>query len=194
MESECHRKIVKTGWRQSVMGSPLVMDPNSICRRSKPSGGANNELCQTQPEIIQEVAKGARLGMRECQHQFRHHRWNCTGHGKNLGKILQQDIRETAFVNGIMAAGVLHAVTRACSQGDLLQCGCVPSSSGGLNEQAMLTPNPALQDQHWEWGGCGDDVDFGYKISRQFLDTRKRKGLSDIRSLIDLHNNEAGRL
>lgn len=74
----------------SVMGSPLVMDPNSICRRSKPSGGANNELCQTQPEIIQEVAKGARLGMRECQHQFRHHRWNCTGHGKNLGKILQQ--------------------------------------------------------------------------------------------------------
>lgn len=95
-----------------------------------------------------------------------------------------------------MAAGVLHAVTRACSQGELLQCGCVGirTSSGSPNEQAIESSNPALQDQHWEWGGCGDDVDFGYKISRQFTDTRKRKGKSDIRSLIDLHNNEAGRL
>ncbi|KAF7711269.1 hypothetical protein HF521_000280 [Silurus meridionalis] len=104
--------------------------------------------------------------------------------------------QETAFVNGIMAAGVLHAVTRACSQGELLQCGCVSikSSSGSPNEQAIVRSNPALPDQRWEWGGCGDDVDFGDKISRQFMDTRKRKAKSDIRSLIDLHNNEAGRL
>lgn len=100
------------------------------------------------------------------------------------------DIRETAFVNGIMAAGVLHAVTQSCSQGELLQCGCVAiKSSSGVE-----SPIPAPQDRHWEWGGCGDDVDFGYKISRQFMDTRTRKGRSDIRSLIDLHNNEAGRL
>ncbi|XP_060774964.1 protein Wnt-6 isoform X3 [Neoarius graeffei] len=185
-----------TGHLWRIMGSPLVMDPNSICRRSKPAGGAYSELCQTQPEIIQEVAKGARLGIRECQHQFHHQRWNCTGHGKSLGKILQQDIRETAFVNGITAAGVLYAVTRACSQGELIHCGCVAikSSSGSSNEQAMENPNPVLQDQHWQWGGCGDDVDYGYKISRQFMDTRKQKGKSDIKSLIDLHNNEAGRL
>lgn len=74
----------------SVIGSPVVMDPNSICRRTKSAGGEYTELCQTQPEIIKEVAKGARLGIRECQHQFRHQRWNCTGQGKSLGKILQQ--------------------------------------------------------------------------------------------------------
>lgn len=74
----------------SVMGNSLVMDPNSICRRSKPTGGIFAELCQNQPEIIQEVAKGARLGLRECQYQFRHQRWNCTNHGKSLGRILQQ--------------------------------------------------------------------------------------------------------
>ncbi|TSK62566.1 Protein Wnt-6 [Bagarius yarrelli] len=164
------------------MGSPLVLDPNSICRRSKPTGGAYTELCQTQPEIIQKVAKGARLGIHECQHQFRYQRWNCTGHAKSLSKILQQ--------------GVLNAVTRACSEGDLLQCGClaIKSSSDSPKEQALGSPVPALQDQRWEWGGCGDDVDFGYKISRQFMDTRTRKGKSDIRSLVDLHNNEAGRL
>ncbi|KAG9277650.1 protein Wnt-6-like [Astyanax mexicanus] len=183
----------------SVMGSPLMMDANSICRRSKPPGGAHAELCQTKPEIIQEVAKGARLGMRECQHQFRQHRWNCSSHSKSLGKILQQDIRETAFVNGIMAAGVLHAVTQACSQGELLECGCVTlkNSPGSPKERAsehMPSPMSALQDLRWEWGGCGDDVDFGYEISRQFMDTRRRKEKSDIRTLVDLHNNEAGRL
>ncbi|XP_062852898.1 protein Wnt-6 [Trichomycterus rosablanca] len=179
-----------TGALWCVMGNSLVMDPNSICRRSKLTGGAYAELCQNQPEIIQEVAKGARLGIRECQHQFRQQRWNCTNHSRSLGKIIQQDIRETAFVNAITAAGVLHAVTQACSQGDLQQCGCVAikSSTGGQTMDSKNTVQP------WEWGGCGDDVDFGYKISRHFMDTRRRKGKSDIRTLIDLHNNEAGRL
>ncbi|XP_066521711.1 protein Wnt-6 [Hoplias malabaricus] len=178
----------------TVKGSPLMMDPNSICRRSKPPGGAHSELCQTKPELIQEVAKGARLGMRECQHQFRQHRWNCSSHSKSLGKILQQDIRETAFLNGVTAAGVLYAVTQACSQGVLLECGCVTlrGSPGGPPERVVRQISG--QDQRWEWGGCGDDVDFGYETSRQFIDTLKRKGKSDIRTLIDLHNNEAGRL
>ncbi|GAA6066750.1 protein Wnt-6 [Tachysurus ichikawai] len=90
-----------TGRLWCVMGSPLLMDPNSICRRSKPAGGAYTELCQTQPEIIQKVAKGARLAIRECQHQFRYQRWNCTGHGKSLGKILQQG--ESHFLYVIMS-------------------------------------------------------------------------------------------
>lgn len=73
-----------------VIGNPLVMDPNSICRRTRPLLGRHADLCQSHPEIIQEVAKGARLGMRECQHQFQNNRWNCTSKSKNLAKILQQ--------------------------------------------------------------------------------------------------------
>lgn len=101
-------------------------------------------------------------------------------------------------MNGITAAGVLYAVAQACSQGELLECGCVTlkrsseSHERGMNH--VPSQLPALQDQRWEWGGCGDDVDFGYEISRQFMDTQRRKGKSDIRTLIDLHNNEAGRL
>lgn len=75
------------------MGSPLVMDPNSICRKAKRLAGKQAELCQTQPEIVSEVAKGARLGVRECQYQFRYRRWNCTSHNKYFGKILQQGER-----------------------------------------------------------------------------------------------------
>ncbi|XP_051986852.1 protein Wnt-6 [Xyrauchen texanus] len=182
-----------------VDGNPLVMDPNSICRRARPLVGRHADLCQSQPELIQEVAKGAMQGIRECQHQFLNRRWNCTSQSRSLAKILQQDIRETAFVYAITAAGVLHAVTQACSQGKLPQCGCVTLQSSSENyhdSQAEEVPNQVYpgRDRNWDWGGCGDDVDFGYEKSRQFMDIRQRKGKSDIKTLIDLHNNEAGRL
>jgi len=100
------------------------------------------------------------------------------------------DIRETAFLYAITAAGVMHAVT---------QCGCVTLQSSSQThqdfqaEEVPIQASP-VQNGRWEWGGCGDDVDFGNDKSRQFMDTRQRKGKSDIRTLIDLHNNEAGRL
>uniref|UniRef100_A0AAY5ES83 Protein Wnt n=1 Tax=Electrophorus electricus TaxID=8005 RepID=A0AAY5ES83_ELEEL len=168
LKRKVHGICMLTSAHSSAMaGSPLLFDPNSVCRRTTHPSRLYAKLCQTQPEIVQAVARGARLGTRECQHQFRHQRWNCTSH----------NIRETAFVNSIIAAGVLHAVTQACSQGELLQCGCMTLE----------------QEQRWEWGGCGDDVDFGHDVSRHFMDSRRRKGKRDIRTLIDLHNQEAGR-
>ncbi|XP_055068966.2 protein Wnt-6 [Misgurnus anguillicaudatus] len=181
-----------------VNGNPLVMDPNSICRKTRPLLGRHADLWQSQPDIIQEVAKGARLGMRECQHQFHNHHWNCSSQSRSLAKILQQDIRETAFVYAITAAGIMHAVTQACSQGELPQCGCVTLQSStephrdSPAEEINNQTSPALYGD-WKWEGCGDDVDFGYKKSHLFMNAMKRKGRSDIRTLIDLHNNEAGR-
>ncbi|XP_072198600.1 protein Wnt-6 isoform X2 [Excalfactoria chinensis] len=175
----------------SGVGSPLVMDPNSICRKTKRLAGKQAELCQLEPEIVQEVAKGTKLGVRECQYQFRFRRWNCTSHSKYFGKILQQDIRETAFVYAITAAGVSHAITQACSMGELLQCGCELTRS---RAPPSPTAGPGTEGTAWEWGGCGDDVQFGYEKSQQFMDAKSKKGKNDIRALIDLHNNEAGRL
>ncbi|XP_068877012.1 protein Wnt-6 isoform X1 [Aphelocoma coerulescens] len=175
----------------SGVGSPLVMDPNSICRKTKRLAGKQAELCQLEPEIVQEVAKGTKLGVRECQYQFRFRRWNCTSHSKYFGKILQQDIRETAFVYAITAAGVSHAITQACSMGELLQCGCELTRS---RAPPSPTAGPGTEGTAWEWGGCGDDVQFGYEKSQQFMDAKNKKGKNDIRALIDLHNNEAGRL
>ncbi|XP_017324609.1 protein Wnt-6 isoform X3 [Ictalurus punctatus] len=186
----CPVNIIGMWW---AVGSPLVMDPNSICRKTKRLGSKQADLCQNHPEIVTEVVKGARLGVRECQYQFRFRRWNCTSHNKYFGKILQQDIRETAFVYAITAAGVTHAVTQACSMGELLQCGCEAPPP-------RRADTPPIVDGAWdgggawEWGGCGDDVEFGYEKSKQFMDAKRRKDKSDIRTLIDLHNNEAGRL
>ncbi|CAO2625013.1 Protein Wnt-6, partial [Lemmus lemmus] len=165
-----------------AVGSPLVMDPTSICRKARRLAGRQAELCQAEPEVVAELARGARLGVRECQFQFRFRRWNCSSHSKAFGRVLQQDIRETAFVFAITAAGASHAVTQACSMGELLQCGC------------QAPPGSPEASAAWEWGGCGDDVDFGDEKSRLFMDAQHKRGRGDIRALVQLHNNEAGRL
>ena len=92
------------------------------------------------------------------------------------------DTRETAFVYSISAAGVVFAVTEACSRGSLLQCTC------------DNTIRDISSDGEWVWGGCHDDVDFGYVKSREFMDARRKKRLGDVTTKIQLHNNEAGRL
>lgn len=48
----------------------------------------------------------------------------------------------------------------------------------------------------WKWSGCDDNVGFGYRIARDFMDWRylRGRGSQDIRSIVMLHNNEVGRL
>lgn len=53
--------------------------------------------------------------------------------------------------------------------------------------------NVVVPDGDWEWGGCGDNVNFGFRKSKDFLDARYRRR-SDIKTLVKLHNNNAGRM
>ncbi|KAK3083226.1 hypothetical protein FSP39_017256 [Pinctada imbricata] len=98
-----------------------------------------------------------------------------------LSKVLKKDTRESAFVYAITAAGVVYAVTEACSMGKLLQCSC----DNHIQD--------IRRDGEWEWGGCGDNVNYGYLKSKEFMDARKRKRRGDLTTRIQLHNNEAGR-
>ena len=88
--------------------------------------------------------------------------------------------RETAFAYAITAAGVSYALTRACSDGSLKGCQCVS------------TNRHKLTNEGWEYEGCHDNVKFGYRIGKKFVDSRERG--RDFRATVNLHNNEAGRV
>eukprot|EP00061_Rhincodon_typus_P008297 g30785.t1 len=79
-----------------------------------------------------------------------------------------------------MAAGVAHAVTQACSQGNLSDCGCDRAKHGYYD-----------QEKGWKWGGCSADIEHGIAFSRRFLNAREVR--RHARRLMNLHNNEVGR-
>ncbi|BFZ21771.1 hypothetical protein BsWGS_24809 [Bradybaena similaris] len=134
---------------------------------------------------VMAVVKGAKLAIDECRHQFKNRRWNCPtyfdGPGSSIfGKILQKGCRETAFIYAITSAAVSHSVGRACSEGSISTCSC----------DTQTHARPSGRD--WEWSGCSDNARFGHKFSRKFVDVLE-KG-RDFRYMINLHNNEAGRV
>nr|XP_005496248.3 proto-oncogene Wnt-3 [Zonotrichia albicollis] len=138
-------------------------------------------FCRNYIEIMPSVAEGVKLGIQECQHQFRGRRWNCTTIDDSLaifGPVLDKATRESAFVHAIASAGVAFAVTRSCAEGTSTICGCDSHHKGPPGDG-------------WKWGGCSEDADFGVLVSREFADARENR--PDARSAMNRHNNEAGR-
>jgi len=93
-------------------------------------------------------------------------------------------------VHAISAAGVAHAVTRACSSGLLDRCGCDRTVEASRSASASAAGDPGFQ-----WAGCSDNVAYGSAFSKSFVDARERraKGRDSARALMNLHNNNAGR-
>lgn len=89
--------------------------------------------------------------------------------------------REAAYTYAVSSAGAVHAITAACARGNISLCGC----------DALQKMTYREQNQAWKWGGCSADISFGMKYARKFLDAREIEG--DARSLMNLHNNRAGR-
>ncbi|KAI1898406.1 hypothetical protein AGOR_G00072010 [Albula goreensis] len=74
----------------------------------------------------------------------------------------------------------MYTLTKNCSLGDLDSCGCDNSRNGKIGGRG------------WLWGGCSDNVEFGEKISRSYVDALETG--QDSRAAVNLHNNEAGRM
>ena len=85
--------------------------------------------------------------------------------------------RESAYVQAITAAGVVHILTRNCSAGDLDGCSCDIRKGGG--------------GETWKWGGCSDSPQYGMRIARKFLDSVDSG--KDGQAITRIHNNAVGR-
>ncbi|XP_069682106.1 protein Wnt-7b isoform X2 [Periplaneta americana] len=160
-----------------------ALEAHVICGRIPGLTARQRDMCRSSPDAMVAVGDGVRLGTLECQEQFRHRRWNCSaiGSGSVFGHVVVVGSREAAFTYAISSAGVAYSVTAACSRGNISDCGCDPSHKA----------RKELAPAGWKWGGCSADVGHGMKFARRFLDAREIEG--DARSLMNLHNNKAGR-
>ncbi|KAJ8261697.1 hypothetical protein GJAV_G00157290 [Gymnothorax javanicus] len=151
-----------------------------------PLTSKQKDICKRKPYLLPSIKDGARLGISECQTQFKHERWNCstTRQQSVFGYELTSGTKETAFIYAVMAAGLVHAVTRSCSAGNMTECACDGSLQGGSAVEA------------WHWGGCSDDVKYGTWFSRRFIDNSVRNMSArggDALLAMNQHNSEAGR-
>lgn len=71
-------------------GGQLMLDKQTICRKSSQIGGRQDEMCRNEPEIIDEVLTGVQLAMEECQIQFQDRRWNCTSDKASMSNLLRK--------------------------------------------------------------------------------------------------------
>lgn len=86
--------------------------------------------------------------------------------------------KEASFLYAISSAGLVHEFSRACSEGVLDRCTCDES-------------NPSESKKAWQWGGCGDNIEFGLQFTRRFLKKGEHTG-KDIRAKVDQHNSRVG--
>ncbi|CAF4557598.1 unnamed protein product [Rotaria sp. Silwood1] len=187
-------------------------DPSLYCQSTlKSLTIGQKQICLLHADHMPVVIQGASKGIEECQYQFQDRHWNCSTvrDGTVFGPVLYHANRETAFAHAMLSAGVTYAVSRACKQGLLKSCTCSRAT------------RPKNLPRDWTWGGCGDNVDYGYRFGRDFVDTpekeinpniidspvllfntnqtkhqeRQRKSLrrNRIRRQMNIHNNEVGR-
>uniref|UniRef100_G1PGM2 Protein Wnt n=1 Tax=Myotis lucifugus TaxID=59463 RepID=G1PGM2_MYOLU len=167
----------------------FIIGAQPVCSQLPGLSPGQRKLCQLYQEHMAYIGEGAKMGIKECQHQFRQRRWNCSTVDDTsvFGRVMQIGSRETAFTYAVSAAGVVNAISRACREGELSTCGC------------SRTARPKDLPRDWLWGGCGDNVEYGYRFAKEFVDAREReknfaKGSEEQgRVLMNLQNNEAGR-
>ena len=94
----------------------------------------------------------------------------------------------------------MYEITRACKRGDLQKCVCHDKKQ--INQHTKINTkrnevDESVQKAH-EWTGCSDNVIFGYKLSKRFVDSDEKlvksfRAHNKQNSLMNIHNNEVGR-
>jgi wingless-type MMTV integration site family protein 7 len=166
-----------------TFSSVIVLGASIICSKIPGLAPKQRILCQSHPDAMVAVGEGVKVGFKECQYQFRNNRWNCTNAWTDeapLGRAYTIGCRETAFTYAIRSAAIAYSITHACSLGSLMSCGCDQTKFDGR-----------FSAEGWKWGGCSADIQYGLKFSRIFVDSREVD--EDSGTLMNLHNNGAGR-
>ncbi|XP_066262326.1 protein Wnt-5b-like [Euwallacea similis] len=192
-QSQAARKPFVNGtWMRMGMVIDEMMQNDQgppSCKALPGLSPGQTRFCQLYLDHMNPVAMGAKQSLNECKHQFQNRRWNCSilDNINVFGPMITIASRETAFAHALASAGVAHSIARGCRDGQLTSCGC------------SRMDRPKDLKKEWVWGGCGDNLEYGYKFTQNFIDVRekerkfKRGSREQGRVLMNLHNNEAGR-
>lgn len=63
----------------------MALSADVICGKMPGLTGKQRTLCAAKPDAMVAISNGAKLGLAECQEQFKHHRWNCSAVGSRNG-------------------------------------------------------------------------------------------------------------
>ncbi|XP_052865461.1 protein Wnt-5 [Anopheles cruzii] len=154
-----------------------VVDLNpDLCYTVSALSGGQQKLCAQHTSIMPAISRGARAAIQECKHQFRNRRWNCSivNDDSVFGPISNIGSPEMAFVYAMAAAAASSFIARACRDGQFASCGCSRSS------------RPTKLNADWTWGGCGDDMEFGYKLTQSFIDVKEKEKKRGTRGLVSV--------
>lgn len=88
--------------------------------------------------------------------------------------------RESAFVQAISTAALIYTVTKNCSRGDIVGCGC--------EEQKNKKPVDTI------WSGCSEKTDFAEHIAELIFNHGGNNDALDVQRFVELHNIRAGRI
>uniref|UniRef100_A0A8R1DZG0 G_PROTEIN_RECEP_F1_2 domain-containing protein n=2 Tax=Caenorhabditis japonica TaxID=281687 RepID=A0A8R1DZG0_CAEJA len=159
-----------------------------LCKNVPGLTPQQKRMCHENPHVIKYLISGLRSALHTCENTFQREAWNCTLTVPGIGTSpLQIASRESAYVYAISAAGVSHALARACSKGLIDDCGC------GETPQASDSSANQRSSSDFVWAGCSDNVKFGNSFGRKFVDQYDRQHASEPRSQMNLHNNRVGR-
>lgn len=79
MTSVCPFRSLAVGHQYSSLGTQPI-----LCGSIPGLVPKQLRFCRNYVEIMPSVAEGVKIGIQECQHQFRGRRWNCTTVNDNL--------------------------------------------------------------------------------------------------------------
>ena len=141
--------------------------------------------------------------IQQCAKRFSRERWNCSIEDDRelFAQTLARGNRESAYLQAIISAGITYSFTQACSRGSLQNCACDYSRYERFSDIELARKQNANQ-RVWHWAGCSDNLAFGIRLSKQFLDASVRgagasaaasKSRAGLREMMNLHNNKAGR-
>ena len=85
-----YRRLCCVG--RAVGASFEAMNVEQICRQARRLGGKPARICQREPEIVEQVARGTNSSLEWCAMEFETERWNCASHSPRQRAALKNTL------------------------------------------------------------------------------------------------------